>query len=436
MNRLSPRQQMRHAAVLALIEGALMATIIAPLAITFPLKVLSLVPASEKEGAISAVSLAGAITALVFFPICGYLSDRTVSRWGRRRPWVVGGAAIGVVGSVIALSSENLATLILSAILIQLGANAGLASVNSMLAERVSDEQRSKASGWFGGAGFMALIPAMLITGSTSQLPVLQFLLIPVLALLLATLGCRWLGEAPATPETAQKARWSEVFSSLLFNPKKQPLFGWLWIQRAVLQLGYMLMGSFGLYYLIVRLHLGPTEAASLTGFSSIASALLGMVAAIAFGYIAARMKSYAPLVIASITAMIVAMGLKAFTADITDYWLALVLSGLALGAYYAVDLALVMRVIPAGEEGRYLGAFNVAKTLPQSVAPALAPLLLLMGNGDPISGGQQNYAAVYVFGGIMAALSFIPLLKLRSILRRDPATTAPQIAPAPASVE
>jgi len=34
-------------------------------------------------------------------PAIGLLSDRTRSRWGRRRPWIVGGAAIFVAGALV-----------------------------------------------------------------------------------------------------------------------------------------------------------------------------------------------------------------------------------------------------------------------------------------------------------------------------------------------
>ena len=45
--------------------------------------------------------IAGAC-AIVAFPLTGYLSDRTTSKLGRRRPWVIGGAAL-FAASLVAL---------------------------------------------------------------------------------------------------------------------------------------------------------------------------------------------------------------------------------------------------------------------------------------------------------------------------------------------
>jgi len=44
------------------------------------------------------VSAAGNLFALLAPILAGWLSDRTRSRWGRRRPWLVAGTAVNIVG--------------------------------------------------------------------------------------------------------------------------------------------------------------------------------------------------------------------------------------------------------------------------------------------------------------------------------------------------
>lgn len=48
-------------------------------------------------GVVSGIS---AVFALVAFPLTGSLSDRTSSRFGRRRPWIAGGTALFAAGLI------------------------------------------------------------------------------------------------------------------------------------------------------------------------------------------------------------------------------------------------------------------------------------------------------------------------------------------------
>ena len=57
-------------------------------------------------------------------------------------------------------------------------------------------------------------------------------------------------------------------------------------------------------------------------------------------------------------------------------------LSGLGLGLYVAVDLALVVDVLPDPDHvAKDLGLFNIAGALPFSLAPVIAPFILAFGN-------------------------------------------------------
>lgn len=115
---------------------------------------------------------------------------------------------------------------------------------------------------------------------------------------------------------------------------------------------------------------------------------------------------------------------LKAFTGNIAVFWASTVIAGVALGAYYALDLALVMRTVNAGAEGGYLGVFNLAKTVPQSIGPAVAPQVLMIGGPDPVSGDAQNYGTLYVVGAGAVFASLAALLGLRATLRPRPSSS------------
>ncbi|WP_165397366.1 MFS transporter [Microterricola gilva] len=403
----------------ALIELATLGAIITPLVVSLSLKVLQLVPEAEKEGALGIVAALGSLAALLANPIFGSLSDRTRSRFGRRRPWLVAGVVGGLLASVLLAVASSLPMMILAWVLAQAAYNATLASLSALLADQVPEEQRSKASGIFGAFGFLGMVPAMLVAALFASNLTVVMLVMPVFAVVVVTIICFVIPDPPVERQDAGSRSIGQIFSAFLFNPFKVPAFTLVWVQRATMQFGYTVVSTFGLFYLMIRLSMDQTGAASLTSIATLAGAALNVAAAFGCGYLASRRGNYAPFVIGSAALMAVSLLMKAFTDDLAVFWISTALAGFALGAYYAVDLALVMRTLPLGEEGKYLGIFNIAKTLPQSLAPALAPLIVLIGGSDPIAGGDKNYAALYIVAAIAVLGSLLTLPGLRGVLRR-----------------
>jgi MFS family permease len=87
-------------------------------------------------------------------------------------------------------------------------------------------------------------------------------------------------------------------------------------------------------------------------------------------------------------------------TADSVDaYLVAMTIGGLGFGAYMAVDLALVVDVLPdTASAAKDLGVLNVAGALPFALAPAIAPAILGLADG--------SYAALYATAAAFAPLS------------------------------
>jgi MFS family permease len=80
--------------------------------------------------------------------------------------------------------------------------------------------------------------------------------------------------------------------------------------------------------------------------------------------------------------------GLAMFVVAIASYFngflVGMATGGLGFGVYVAVDLALVVDVLPDTDNAaKDLGVFNIAGALPFSVAPGVAPAILALGNGS-----------------------------------------------------
>jgi MFS family permease len=78
------------------------------------------------------------------------------------------------------------------------------------------------------------------------------------------------------------------------------------------------------------------------------------------------------------------AMVAIALTSTFDGFVVGMAIGGLGLGLYMAVDLALVVEVLPdPASAAKDLGVMNIAGALPSSVAPALAPVILAWSGGS-----------------------------------------------------
>ena len=84
-------------------------------------------------------------------------------------------------------------------------------------------------------------------------------------------------------------------------------------------------------------------------------------------------------------------------------------IGGLGFGIYVAVDLALVVDVLPdkAGA-AKDLGVFNIAGALPFSIAPAIAPAILAVGG--------RSYGVLYAVAGVCAILGAVAIVPVKRV--------------------
>ncbi|MFF8618919.1 MFS transporter [Streptomyces sp. NPDC015350] len=385
-----------------------------PLVASLGLKINEIAP-DDKESVLGVVLATGSVAAFLLNPVFGHLSDRTSGRFGKRRPWILGGLASGLPATAVMATASTPAQLTLGWVLAQAAYNAALAALAAVIADRVPAAQQASVSGLFGAAQFASVFPAFLlvglIPGNTTAL-----LLVPGIAGA-AGAWVSWIllrGEKPVAATDRAPVSLRSVFTSLLFDPRTSPAFTALWLQRFLLQGANALIGTFGLYYLMSRLRMSTAEAAALLSATGMLSVVGNIVAAALCGRLASRTGAYRGFVVASGLLMTSAMVIKMLSASVWPVYLATAVAAIGLGAFYAVDMALVLRVMPTSTDAaRWLGVFNIAKALPQSVAPLLAPLLLGLGT-DPIGPATdgKNYFALYL-GGTLATLAAVALTPL-----------------------
>src|ERR1700753_3655897 len=91
----------------------------------------------------------------------------------------------------------------------------------------------------------------------------------------------------------------------------------------------------------------------------------------------------------------------------VSGFLIGMAISGLGFGVYAAVDLALVVDVLPDKQHvAKDLGVFNMAGALPFALAPALAPAVLAIGGGSS--------GVLYMVAGLCAIIGAAAILPVR----------------------
>jgi MFS family permease len=130
---------------------------------------------NNKAVTLALVSSPGLLVALVCNPLFGMLSDRTRGRWGRRRPYILVGTLVNIVGLALMANAPNIITLMLALCLVQVANNSAAAPFHAFLPDLVNEEQRGTAAGIMGFAQVFAIILAALVIGRLIQInPVLE----------------------------------------------------------------------------------------------------------------------------------------------------------------------------------------------------------------------------------------------------------------------
>ena len=380
-----------------------------PILVGLAMRVRAIAPAHE-AGSLSLVVGVGALLALFGNPFFGRLSDRTTSRFGMRRPWLVAGALGGMAGLATIATAAAVPQLLLGWGLTQLACNAQRAALAAILADQVPVSQRGTVSGVvnislpLGMAGGTFLVEAL--ADSTFAM-----FLVPAAIALAGALALAWvLPDHRLAAARRPRYGWREFLGSFWINPLRFPDFSWAWSSRFLLYAGVALLMTYQEFYLIDQLGCAPAEAPHWIFLST----LVQSCAVAVFGVLGGGLSDALGRrkVFVSGAALVYAVALLAIAAAASYPWFlaAMALAGVAQGVYLAADLALVTDVLPEREThaARNLGIFNIASVLPQSLMPAIAPAIL------SASGG--SYAVLFVVAAILVAFGAWAILPVRGV--------------------
>ena len=382
---------------------------IAPLLVTLALKVNSLVGIEQAPKSLGLIAGVGSLLAVVANPLFGKLSDRTSSMFGMRRPWMVIGLVGGSVGTLIVAVAPNVAVVLVGWCIAQVLFNALLAAMVAVLPDQVPADQRGLVAGILGVclpiASVGGTFVVKLFTGHLLAMFLAPCAIGGVFILLFAArLKDRQLAQA-------DRRSWSlrEFASTFYVDPRKSPDFAWAFASRFLFLLAYGFLVTYQAYYLLEKIGSAEDDVPQQIFLATLVQSTAVVAASLIGGKLSDRMGRRRVFVLTASVVYGLALFVIAFASDFNGFLVGMAIGGLGFGIYTAVDLALVADVLPdRATAAKNLGVFNIAGALPFSLAPAIAPAILAIGNG--------SYGVLYTVAGVSAIIGAAAILPVKRV--------------------
>ena len=344
----------------------------------------------------------GGFAGVIAGPLAGMLSDRTVSRWGRRRPWAIGGALLTAASLLLTGSASDPVSVGAAWVGVSIGIAVVSAALTAMIADQIFD-QRGAASALVSSAqavGIVVGVGAVVLLGlgiGASYVALAGFILV---------IG---VGTAVLLPDPAARRRaasptqrtWRERLGAL-----QDRNFGWVLASRLTVNLGNALGTALLLFFLLYGVGSPADRAEDDLLLLIVIYTVFVVVASLVAGSISDRTGRRKSIVI--IAALVQALSAVMILVSPTFIGTAVAagVMGIGYGAYMAVSLALATDLLPRPEHhARDLGVVNVSANLGQLLGPLLGAALVALVGG---------FWLLFLAAGILSALGAVMTMAVR----------------------
>jgi MFS family permease len=357
------------------------------------------------------ISGAAVIMAILVQPTVGMISDYTITRWGRRKPFIVIGSLLDVVFLVGVATSQDFLVLLVFMVLLQFSSNFAQGPFQGYVPDLVPAKQVGLASGLMGvmlvlgriagvGIGTLGIVTDSLWL-ATVALGVVEVATMIVLV--------RSVHEGTAAPP--RPGTWWQIARSAWgADILRERNVLWLLVVR-LLFLGAIASTSLGIAY-FGRTHGLDRDAAAGTLFiGTIIVGITTAAAAVPGGRLSDRF-GRKPMIYLACVVSAIGMAGVALAPSPALAIAAFVPFGLGAGIFLSVDWALMTDVIPKETTGRYMGILNAGTA-------AAGPVYLFVA-GLTLDAFSRVELGLGPRAAMMVAAGFL-LLAAAALTRVDP---------------
>ncbi|AWS44778.1 MFS transporter [Streptosporangium sp. 'caverna'] len=387
---------------------------VTPIAISLAIRVAQLAPGHEEY--LGYIIGAGGLAAVLAAPLFGMLSDRTRTRLGRRRPFLIGLTVVGGVALLVMAQASGIIVLGLGWVLAQISWGTILSLLATSQADRLPESQRGKVAGLVGVVQQLAPIAGVLLVGVLAGDNLLLFLVpgaagVVAMALFVCLVheadSRRMPARAPLTVLTLAR--------TYVFNPRETPDFAWNWLGKFLFMCGLTFNTTFTAFFLASRMGVSVEQVTGMVAALAGASIVAAMLGAVGGGFLSDRLRRRRVFVLLGACVFAAGAVVMALSTAVPLVAAGMVTGYLGIGLFSAVDQALALDVLPERETdaGRYTGLYGFSTSIPQGVAPLIAPAFLAVG----ATGGEKNYTLLYLVAAALTVIGGLTVtLRVRSV--------------------
>jgi MFS family permease len=344
--------------------------------------------------------------ALVAYPLTGALSDRTTSRFGRRRPWILGGAVLFAGALVLLGVQQSLVGIGIFWSLALIGFCVLTAALTAVISDQVPVGQRGFVSGWISAPQATGTILGVLLVVVLALSQIVGYTLVAVLLVILVLPFVLRIPDAALARADRLPLTMVGLVSGFWVSPRQFPDFGWTLTSRVLVNFGNAFGTSLLLYFLQDGLRVKNAEDVLLVLI--LIYMVFVVAASLVLGRLSDRLGRRKVFVFASAALQGIAALTLAFVPLLGIAMVAAGLLGLGYGCFLSVDQALATQVLPdASARGKDLGIMNIATAVPQAIAPLI---------GAFVVAAFAGFQGLFVLSAVTAILGALAVLPVRSV--------------------
>ena len=374
-------------------------------------------PGTEGQS-LAVVAVLTFIFSVAIQPTVGSISDYAQTRWGRRKPFIVGGALFDAVFLIGIATANSLLAIAAFATLLALSTNVARGPFQGYVPDLVPDRQVGLASSM---VGLMQVLGNVLgfglaaIADIEGNVGLAIFAVAAVETATMLSVVLRVPNGPPAKPRNGRS--WVSIAAETWGTDiLRERSYIWLLASRLFILMGGASLLNFVKLYLadVHGLNQAQTGAAFLNML--IAVVITSLLAIVPAGRLSDRY-GRKPVIYGCTALGIAGVAMIAAAPDLTVATIGAALFGASQGTFLAVDWALMTDIIPRASSGRYMGLSNVVTASSTTIAVTIGgPLIDTLNRSSGLGTGER---VELVFGAVYFLVGALALIRVREPSRR-----------------